>query len=245
MDDNLSLTPKIRKRYERFYQGVFYQRYVRGEWVAAQGLVYPMFQPDAHIAEIPAPPERCIISCDYGTVNPTSLGLWGLCGGVWYRMRESYYDTRKTGISRTDEEHYAALEALAGNLHIEQVIADPSAASFIACIRKHGKFTVVPSKNDVRAASSGCGRFCSTGSMPTTPTTRSGSALPSATGGSEAEPSAMKATAARILRISPSAGISPGASAGSQSPEAAAVSSPRIRFTLTRSATAAYKKQHL
>ena len=149
MDDNLSLTPAIRRRYARFYQGVFYQRYVLGEWVAAQGLVYPMFQPAVHIAEIPAPAERYVISCDYGTVNPTSFGLWGLYRGVWYRIRESYYDARKTGQPRTDEEHYAALEQLACDRPIEQVIADPSAASFIACIRRHGKFPVFPAKNDV------------------------------------------------------------------------------------------------
>ena len=151
MKDNLSLTPKIRQRYERLYHGPFYQRYVLGQWVASQGLVYPMFQPDIHVAEIPGTPERCVISCDYGTVNPASFGLWGLCRGVWYRMRESYYDARKTGLPRTDEEHYAALEQLAGDLPVEQVIADPSAASFIACIRRHGRFPVVPAKNDVLA----------------------------------------------------------------------------------------------
>ena len=149
MDDNLSLTPTIRRRYERFYQGAFYQRYVKGEWVAAQGLVYPMFRQETHVAEIPAPAERYIISCDYGTVNPASFGLWGLCRGVWYRIRESYYDARQTGLPRTDEEHYAALEQLAGDRTIEQVIVDPSAASFIACIRRHGRFAVVPAKNDV------------------------------------------------------------------------------------------------
>ena len=50
---------------------------------------------------------------------------------------------------RTDEEHYAALEQLAGELNIEAVIADPSAASFLECIRRHGRFRAVPAKNDV------------------------------------------------------------------------------------------------
>jgi hypothetical protein len=90
-----------------------------------------------------------VISCDYGTVKPTSLGLWGLCRGTWYRIAESYYDSRKTGITRTDEEHYDALTALAGDLPVEQVVVDPSAASFIACIRAHGKYRVQPAKNDV------------------------------------------------------------------------------------------------
>lgn len=149
MRDNAALTPAIRKRYERLYSGAFYDRYVKGIWTAAQGLVYPMFQPKLHIAAPDAVPERYVISCDYGTMNPASFGLWGLCRGCWYRIAESYYDARKAGLPKTDEEHYAALEALAGEYPIEQIVVDPSAASFIACIRRHGRFHVVPAKNDV------------------------------------------------------------------------------------------------
>lgn len=43
MRDNPSLTPAILKRYETLYSGAFYERFVEGKWVAAQGLVYPMF----------------------------------------------------------------------------------------------------------------------------------------------------------------------------------------------------------
>lgn len=149
MQDNASLTPAIRRRYERLYSGVFYDRYVKGIWTAAQGLIYPMFSPAVHLADPPDHAERFVISCDYGTINPASFGLWAFSGGKWYRIAESYYDAGKNGLPRTDEEHYAALLALAGDHPIEQVIVDPSAASFIACIRRHGKFTVVPAKNDV------------------------------------------------------------------------------------------------
>ncbi len=149
MEDNAALTPAIRSRYERLYDGVFHDRFIKGIWVAAQGLVYPMFSPAIHIAKPPLLCERYVISCDYGTINPASFGLWGLAGGTWYRIAESYYDARKTGSPRTDEEHYAELLRLARNFPIEQVVVDPSAASFIACIRRHGKFPVVPAKNDV------------------------------------------------------------------------------------------------
>ncbi len=149
MQDNLSLTPSIRRRYERLYSGSFYDRYVRGIWTAAQGLVYPMFDPAQHTGDPPGAAERYVISCDYGTMNPTSFGLWGLCRGCWYRIAESYYDGRKTGMPRTDEEHYAAMRELAGSHPIEQVVLDPSAASFIACIRRHGEYRAVPAKNDV------------------------------------------------------------------------------------------------
>ena len=86
---------------------------------------------------------------DYGTVNPCSFGLWGEYEKKWYRIREYYYDSRKIGEQRTDAEHYEELEKLADNLRIESVIVDPSAASFIQCIRRKGRFTVIPAKNDV------------------------------------------------------------------------------------------------
>ena len=149
MQDNASLTPAIRRRYERLYSGAFYDRYVKGIWTAVQGLCYPMFDLDVNIAAPPEQPECFAVSCDYGTMNPASFGLWGLCRGCWYRIAESYYDARKTGIPRTDEEHYAALTALIGDREISQIVCDPSAASFIACIRRHGKYCAVPAKNDV------------------------------------------------------------------------------------------------
>jgi len=151
LDDNTALSPAIRKRYRRMYTGPFYERYINGRWVAAHGLVYPMFSPKRHIALPPEGLTDYIISGDYGTVNPTSFGLWGRKDHRWYRVAEYYYDARKTGIPRTDEEHYAHLEGLAGGLPVRQVILDPSAASMAACIRRHGRFTVLPARNEVTA----------------------------------------------------------------------------------------------
>ena len=108
-----------------------------------------MFSPEKHVFSGEKQCERFVISCDYGTVNPSSFGLWGLKDGVWYRLREYYYSSKREGALRTDEEHYAALEELAGDREIEKVIVDPSAASFIECIRRHGKFRVAKADNDV------------------------------------------------------------------------------------------------
>ena len=49
----------------------------------------------------------------------------------------------------TDEEYYEELEKLAGNRYIEDVVIDPSAASFIETIRRHGHFHVRKAVNDV------------------------------------------------------------------------------------------------
>jgi len=149
MDDNPSLTTALKSRYKRLYTGAFYERFVLGRWTASYGVVYPMFDMKHHVYSGDVECERFIISCDYGTVNPSSFGLWGLHSGVWYRIKEYYYSSKREGAQRTDEEHYAALEELAGGRNIEKVIVDPSAASFIECIRRHSRFRVVKADNDV------------------------------------------------------------------------------------------------
>ena len=150
MDDNLSLSAAVKARYESLYSGVFYDRFIRGLWVVAEGLVYTMFNRDLHVVPPePRPYDKFYISCDCGTINPTSIGLWGRANGRWYRMQEYYFDSRKEGRQRTDEEHYAELEALAGDRHISAVIVDPSAASFIEVIRRHGRFRVEKASNSV------------------------------------------------------------------------------------------------
>ncbi len=149
MDDNPSLSERVKARYRRMYGGVFYDRFVLGKWTVSEGLVYPMFHRERHVVQDVPECGRYVISCDYGTVNPTSMGLWGESDGVWYRLREYYYDARREGLPRTDEEHYTGLEALAGSLPIDCVVVDPSAASFIACIARHGRFRVLRARNDV------------------------------------------------------------------------------------------------
>ena len=139
MDDNPSLAPYIRQRYERLYTGIFYRRFVLGEWAAAEGLIYDFF--DREKDAVPTPKgemEAWRVSIDYGTVNPTSMGLWGRRNGVWYRVEEYYYDSRREGQQKTDAEYVEALRALCGDRRVERVIVDPSAASFQAALRQAG-----------------------------------------------------------------------------------------------------------
>lgn len=150
MSDNPSLSQKMISRYENLYSGAFYERFVLGRWVAVDGLVYPDAAEGKYTAEPPCRKcEEYYVSCDYGTVNPTSMGLWGLCNDVWYRIDEYYFDSRKQGTHKTDEEYYEELLKLTEGIDIKAVIVDPSAASFIECICRHGKFNVIPAKNDV------------------------------------------------------------------------------------------------
>ncbi len=150
MEDNLSLSDNIRRRYEAMYSGVFYDRYIRGLWVQAEGRVYDMFDKASHVVtQADRPYTAWYISMDYGTQNPTAMQLWGKYGGVWYLENEYYYSGRESKRQKTDEEYYAELEKLVGGRHIKAIIIDPSAASMIACIKKHGKYTVLQADNTV------------------------------------------------------------------------------------------------
>lgn len=153
LTDNPGLSPETIQRYEQAFSGVFYRRYILGEWVDAEGLVYPFFaaNEDTYLFKdsIAGLEGRFFVSIDYGTHNPCSMGLWVVNNGRAIRIKESYYDSTKTKVQRTDEEHYSELERLVKGYYIQSVIVDPSAASFIETIRRHGRFVVIPANNDV------------------------------------------------------------------------------------------------
>ena len=150
MDDNLTLSDETKKRYQSMYSGTFYERYILGLWVAAEGLIYPMFSKALHVVKAePRHYSQYYVSVDYGTLNPFSAGLWGKSGKIWYRIKEYYYDGRKQGYQKTDEEYYAELERLTKGLNVTSVIVDPSAASFITVIRRKGRYNVIPADNNV------------------------------------------------------------------------------------------------
>ena len=149
MEDNPGLDEAVRERYQRLYSGIFYRRFVLGEWVTAEGRVYDFF--DRRRDAAPVPPGRMEawrVSVDYGTVNPTSMGLWGRRNGVWYRVKEFYYDSRREGRQKTDAEYVRDLRTLCGGKRVERVIVDPSAASFLAALRQAG-FPVKAADNRV------------------------------------------------------------------------------------------------
>lgn len=161
--DNPSLSEKIIKRYEAMYSGVFYDRYIRGLWVVAEGLVYQMDDDS-----ITCTPEEAVgngrgawyISIDYGITNPFAATLWRVTRKRAFAVKEYAFDSRKEGRRLTDEEHYANVAELAryvdedGNertRNIEAIVIDPSANSFKETISRHGVFDFVNANNDVIA----------------------------------------------------------------------------------------------
>lgn len=164
--DNPFLPEQFVENLCKEYEGtVYYPRYILGEWTRAEGLVYPMFE-KALVDELPKPKERkngdlsdvfseFSISIDYGTQNAFTALLWGLSGSVWYGFDMYYYSGRETGIQKTDDEYESDLDKFLDDIlgtarpqRIETII-DPSAASFIALLRKKGRYKVRTADNAV------------------------------------------------------------------------------------------------
>lgn len=146
LEDNPALDESIIQRYKSLYTGVFYQRYILGEWVLAEGLVY-QFGEENITDEQPKGAEY-YISVDYGTLNPFSAGLWSVNGSKAVRIQEYYYDGRGQKKQLTDEDYCDEIEKLAKDRDIVKVIVDPSAASFITALKRRG-FRVQAADNSV------------------------------------------------------------------------------------------------
>ena len=112
MDDNLSLTEKVKTRYKGLYTGVFYSRYILGQWVAADGLIYDMFgegnivkDADVPVGLVNHPATRRYIAIDYGTSNATAfLDIYDDGQHIWV-LREYYYSGRDKMRQKTDSEN--------------------------------------------------------------------------------------------------------------------------------------------
>jgi len=154
MDDNLSLSEKIKERYRTRYTGVFYKRYILGLWAMAEGIIYDMFSEESHVKSVLDFCRKLIdggryVSIDYGTQNATVFLLWNKgTDGIWYCIREYYYSGRDTGEQKTDANYADDLKTWLDGTKIRALIVDPSAASFIAELQGRG-YTIMPANNDV------------------------------------------------------------------------------------------------
>lgn len=150
--DNPFLDKKFVENLCKEYSGtVFYKRYILGEWALAEGLIFPMFKQAIEKAPKDVPTSKYYMSIDYGTRNAFAALVWELKGTVWYATRGYYYSGRDTGVSKTDGEYMTDIDKLTEGINEKiRTIIDPSAASFIALLRKHDqKYKVFPADNAV------------------------------------------------------------------------------------------------
>lgn len=156
MDDNLSLSERIKARYRSMYTGVFFKRYILGLWAVAEGIIYDMFSEEKHVVDYEEIKDILIntqscryVSCDYGTQNATVFLLWNKArNGKWYCVREYYYSGRDKAVQKTDSEYADDLKKWLNGTKVKAIIVDPSAASFIAELRKR-KYKVIKARNNV------------------------------------------------------------------------------------------------
>lgn len=161
MDDNLSLSEKIKERYRSLYAGVFFLRYIKGLWAVAEGLIYPMFT-DANVYNDESRPialystSTRFIGCDYGTTNPcVFLSVWDDGDTIWvddeYRWDSRSEEAQRTACpNKTDAEYCDEMAKFMTDESSWQceVIVDPSAKSFITELRQRG-FYVKEGNNEV------------------------------------------------------------------------------------------------
>lgn len=162
MDDNPSLSEKTKDMYKRMFTGVFYDRNILGKWVAAEDVIYSMFDENQVVEDVPTMDDY-VIGVDYGTNNPTAFILVGIKynsdnENEYYILDEYYQNGREEG-QMTVSQHYNELErfventpALKGvniNRRNMTLYVDPSASAFKAEVDQHGVFAVKNADNDV------------------------------------------------------------------------------------------------
>ena len=134
-----ALLPEVVAQLEADYAGtVYYDRYIRGLWTQAEGLIYPRWR-EALEPRWEGGADEWAVSCDYGTQNAFAALLWARAGGVWHVVREYRYSGRDTGHQKTDADYVADMAAFLGDLPRDTpFIIDPSATSFHAAMRRAG-----------------------------------------------------------------------------------------------------------
>lgn len=149
MDDNLSLSAKVKKRYIAMYSGVFFERFILGLWAMAEGLIYQMWQ--EAVGEPPeGAPDEYALSIDYGTRNAFAALLWAKYGTIWYAIDEYYYSGKKTGVNKTDDDYANDLETFIPDTGRKiKTYIDPTATSMITLLRKKGRYRVISADNAV------------------------------------------------------------------------------------------------
>lgn len=164
MTDNLSLDPAYVEDLKREYTGVWYERMILGNWVAAEGRIYDMFDPKVHmidtldyIAKSGVNPAaiKWIVACDYGTSTVMTWGLYAvLPDGTYLKVKEYYYDAVKRKSQKTDAEFLNEFNTWLSTAPCPPaykpwaVYCDPSAASWKVALMRAG-YRVMNADNDV------------------------------------------------------------------------------------------------
>lgn len=156
LDDNPSLDQSIKDTYRSMYAGVFYQRYIEGLWVSAEGVIYAdMFSEQNNVVTEEQIKEMQFegdyyVSSDFGIQNATVFLLWRKLKGeqTYVLLDEYYYSGREERRQKTTAELVAGLEEMLAGRKEKAVIVDPSASALKVELRQKGH-RVMDADNEV------------------------------------------------------------------------------------------------
>ncbi|OXM84598.1 PBSX family phage terminase large subunit [Paenibacillus rigui] len=154
MDDNLSLSEKIKEGYRRMYSGIFYKRYILGLWVLAEGVIYDMFNESIHRVpsqKMPQSFEHYYVGVDYGNTNATVFLLVGEHAGKLYVIKEYYHDGRTAMVQKAPSEYARDFISFIADVAVSKIFIDPSAKGFITELKKAGVRYIAEADNEVLA----------------------------------------------------------------------------------------------
>lgn len=161
LDDNPGLTEEYKNQVKSEFTGLWYKRFILGEWVAAEGAIYDMWDPEKHTIawdDLPQMRELLCVAIDYGTTNPTVAGILGISAEVdlygkpaprLFMVDEWTYDAKISQQKLTDSQLSKGLREWLDNVaHLpidtyprmkpRYTILDPSAASFRVQLQQDG-----------------------------------------------------------------------------------------------------------
>lgn len=151
LEDNPVLDDAYKQQLKASYTGMWYNRYILGEWALAHGAIYDCYDQDnEYINDYPAP-NYYIVGIDYGTTNATAAVLCAITPNKWPQIRiekEYYYDSAISGRSKTDAELVRDIKEFIGYKNVSAIYVDPAAASFKIALRQ-ADLPVLDANNDV------------------------------------------------------------------------------------------------
>lgn len=153
LDDNPDLTDKAKDFLRRQYKGLWYQRFIEGLWVQAEGAIYDTFDANLHVIKHgPKQPQYCVIGVDYGTANPCAFTSIAVNTSAYPNMwieDEYYYDSKAQQRQKTDAEYAADLISFCKGKPVKAIYIDPSAASFRLELQRQGVSNLYDAENEV------------------------------------------------------------------------------------------------
>ena len=139
LDDNTTLPRDYIENLKREYTGVFYRRFILGDWVAAEGAIYPMFEVKRHVSEKMPKMRMTWICADIGHTNPTAflrLGA-GEDGKIWV-MDEYYHQVGISSLAKSPKQYARDMVNFSKKISNppDVVVIDPAAEGFILQLKE-------------------------------------------------------------------------------------------------------------